>query len=1260
MLSVTYFTIYDSDIMPLIKALIEIKKKFGEVIDINLISQDIMRNPEDMEQVRVKAKNSKLFIIHLHGGESSFPYYEDFLKIAGDNNIDTCIFDAGYDVRPDLVKASTVTFEVYKYIFKYIIFNGEKNCYNLFLYLLNHYEIKKTVYDEPHQPPIAGIYHPRFNYLPDLKTYIKEYTDRNKPTIGVVFYQRDWVTKNLSYIDRIIEIIEKKGANVLACFQAIGMSSEDSDKDMGWFFTNYFQLDGKTVINCMLSFLVFSLCSINNGRMDSLECMERNSDENFKRSWFFRKLGVPVIKIVNTYSEYEDWKDSKQGLNPLDIIWSIALPEFDGDLITIPVCSREKSEKDLSTGLKITKFKPIPDRMEKAVDLALNWAKLSRISNDKKKVAIIFHNYPPRNDQIACAFGLDSTKSVADLLKAMKEDGYIVDDIPETGDELIDMILKRATNDQRWNSEDDILNMAVGNVPFEKCEDFFSYLPDENKKALEKDWGKSPGEVMTAKQHMIIPGIINGNVFIGLQPRRGFIEDPAKIYHDPDLSPPWQYLGYYKWIRDEFKADAVMHIGKHGSLEWLPGKAIGLSENCYPDIAILDLPNIYPYIINNPSEGTCAKRRSYACIIDHLIPVMNNADSYGHIAEIEVLLDDYYHIKTQDTKKMPHQQKAIWDKVIEAKLDTDLKVTQEQAFSNFDKFIENLHGYISEVKDTLIRDGLHILGRPPKDDSLIEMFTALTRLANGSIPSLRESITKNLCLDYEDLLANRGKFNVVLHKSNAAIIDEINAKIHEILKEYEKTAFDPDTAPEIANNFFKGEVSAIQKVLVYIGDVLKLKLSLTEEEIDICLAALSGSFVPPGPSGAPTRGCADILPSGRNFYSIDPNAVPSRAAYKVGCKLADELLARYVDEEGHFPESIGMIIWGGGVMRTKGDDIAEIFSFLGVRPVWEDKSGRVTDIEVIPLEELKRPRIDFTIREGGLRDAFPNIIFLINKAVEKVIELDEPDDMNFVRKHFKETYASCMKKKIGREESRDMASARVFGSKPGTYGAGVCDLIDSQEWETDEDLANVYVTWGAYAYSEKNYGKFIPEVFKERLKNTQVVVKNEDTREYDFLDGDDFYSYQGGMIAAVRHFSGKDPQAFSCDTSDPDRIKVRTVKEEAKHIFRARILNPKWIESMKKHGFKGAGDFSRMVDVAFGWDATANTMEDWMYEALANTYALDREMQDFFNEHNKYALHNIAERLLEAVERGMWDASEEMVDELKELMMEVEGELEAN
>jgi len=404
---------------------------------------------------------------------------------------------------------------------------------------------------------------------------------------------------------------------------------------------------------------------------------------------------------------------------------------------------------------------------------------------------------------------------------------------------------------------------------------------------------------------------------------------------------------------------------------------------------------------------------------------------------------------------------------------------------------------------------------------------------------------------------------------------------------------------------------------------------------------------------------ADILPTARNFYSVDPQAIPSPAAWRVGVALGDALLERYLRDEGRYPESIGMVIWGSPTMRTKGDDIAEVLYLLGVKPVWEEVSGRVKGLEIIPLEELGRPRIDVTLRISGLfRDAFPNLVHLIDEAVEMVANLDEPPEWNYLAKHVREEVEEKVAAGMSPEQAREEATYRIFGCKPGAYGAGVSEAIDAKNWEDEKDLGEIYVVWGGYAYGRKNYGVSVPEQFKKRLSQLDLTVKNEDTREYDMLDSDDFYSFHGGMIAAVRAFRGKAPRSYCGDGSDPDRVKIRSTAEETKFIFRARILNPKWIESMKRHGYRGAADLSRAVDVAFGWDATAEVLEDWMYEELARKYALDRGMQEWLKEVNPYALQNIAERLLEAIERGMWRATEEMRRKLRDVYLSIEGVLE--
>ncbi len=637
---------------------------------------------------------------------------------------------------------------------------------------------------------------------------------------------------------------------------------------------------------------------------------------------------------------------------------------------------------------------------------------------------------------------------------------------------------------------------------------------------------------------------------------------------------------------------------------------------------------------------------------------MHNADAYDEMAELEVMLADYYQAASEDPSKLPTQKKMIWEKVCEAKLDHDLEIEEEEAFSDFDKFLEKLHEYLHEMADTQIRDGLHILGEPPEGSRLDEFLVALTRLANGCVPSIRQSLAEAMDYDYDYLLSNRGRI-VSGSKTCGQVIEDFNALALRLVSALHEKGFAVETIPELVEEILGKRNPKIEKVLGYIAATLAPSINATADELTAVLCASDGGFVSPGPSGAPTRGMADILPTGRNFYSVDPQAIPSQAAWKVGVAQADALLERYLEDEGCYPESLGMVIWGSPTMRTKGDDIAEVLCLMGVRPVWEERSGRVTGIELIPIEELQRPRIDVMLRISGFfRDAFPNIVHLVDRAVELVAEQKEPPEQNFLAKHVSADISEKTAAGIDGEQAKTLACYRIFGCRPGAYGAGVSDAIDSKNWKNEKDLAEIYVKWGGYAYGRKNFGATVPDEFRRRLSRLDLTVKNEDTREYDMLDGDDFYSYHGGMIAAVKALKGELPRSYCGDSSDPGRVKTRSTAEETKHIFRARILNPKWIESMKRHGYKGAGDISRMVDIAFGWDATAEVLEDWMYEELANKYALDKEMQEWLKKVNPHALQNIAERLLEAVERGMWQASDEMKEELRDVYLDIEGWIE--
>jgi len=1254
---IAYITTQEaSDVFPLISAFKELISREGGVAEIAIRSGGELKDAACREEFERIAFDSDLVIFNLHGGKRSLPCFDELIsKLQGGK---AAIFAKNSSNEPEieLMKHSTVDEEIYRKVSKYLDYGGKENFYRLIHYLAGLFAGNDYEFSEPQKPTWEGIYHPDFDHVPTLDEYLLDKYVAGRPTVGLWFYQSLWQAGNTVFIDSLIREIEHQGANVIAVFLHSLKDIERGTMGAEWVVENFFMKNGKPIIDVLISTLMFSL-SVKpwdgEGSAEDVGKQIARSEE-----WFLKKLNVPVLKAIVTYNNPDEWKESLQGCSPLDISMGIAMPEFDGMLITVPVAARKRTEIDPLTGARVIRFEPLPERIDKVVRLSLNWARLRHIPNAEKKVAIIFHNYPPRDDRIGTAFGLDSPVSVLNIMRTMQDAGYTIERLPESGQALIEEVKSRLTLDRRWKSPEELARRAIDSVSEKDYLQWFGRLPAAVQAKMTAAWGAPPGELFVHKKSLIIPGIINGNFFIGLQPPRGFLEDPAAIYHSPDHPIPHHYYAYYRWIRDVFKANVIMHIGKHGSLEWLPGKAVGLSESCFPDIAISDLPNIYPYIINNPGEGTQAKRRSYCCIIDHLVPVMHNADAYDEMAELEVMLADYYQASSQDPAKLPTQMKMIWEKVCEAKLDHDLETDEEEAFSDFDKFLEILHEYLHEMADTQIRDGLHILGEPPEGSRLDEFLVALTRLANGRVPSLRQSLAESMGYDYDYLLSNRGKI-VSGSKTCGQVIEDLNALAFSLVSGLHDQGFAVETIPVLMKEILGKGNPRIEKVLDYIATTLAPNIDATVDELSAVLCASNGGFVSPGPSGAPTRGMADILPTGRNFYSVDPQAIPSQAAWKVGVAQADALLQRYLADEGCYPQSLGIVIWGSPTMRTKGDDIAEILCLMGVRPVWEEKSGRVTGIELIPMEELQRPRVDVMLRISGFfRDAFPNIVHLVDKAVELVAGQKESADQNYLAKHVSLDISEKTAAGVDQEQARIEACYRIFGCRPGAYGAGVSDAIDSKNWKDENDLAEIYVKWGGYAYGRKNFGVTVPDEFRRRLRRLDLTVKNEDTREYDMLDGDDFYSYHGGMISAVKALKGELPRSYCGDSSDPDRVKTRSTVEETKHIFRARILNPKWIESMQRHGYKGAGDLSRMVDIAFGWDATAAVLEDWMYESLANKYALDKEMQEWMKKVNPHALQNIAERLLEAVERGMWQATDEMKEKLRDIYLETEGWIE--
>ncbi|MCW2819737.1 MAG: cobN, partial [Marmoricola sp.] len=695
----------------------------------------------------------------------------------------------------------------------------------------------------------------------------------------------------------------------------------------------------------------------------------------------------------------------------------------------------------------------------------------------------------------------------------------------------------------------------------------------------------------------------------------------------------------YRWLRASpeeggFGAHAVVHLGKHGSMEWLPGKNAALSAECATDAAIADLPLIYPFLVNDPGEGAQAKRRAHATIVDHLIPPMARAETYGDIAKLEQLLDEHANIAAMDPAKLPAIRGEIWTLMHAAEMHRDLGLEERPDDESFDDFILHVDGWLCEIKDAQIRDGLHVLGQAPDGEARVNLVLAILRAAQvwggetAAVPGLRSAL------------------GLKEGAEATGAVDAVEEQARTLVQRMEDARWDAAAAAEVHDD------PVVQQVLRFAAEQVVPRLARTTDELDAVLHALEGGFIPAGPSGSPLRGLVNVLPTGRNFYTVDPRAVPSRLAWETGRAMADSLVERYLSDTGTYPESVGLSVWGTSAMRTSGDDVAEVLALLGVRPSWDMASRRVDDLEVVPLAELGRPRIDVTVRISGFfRDAFPHVLAMLDDAVQLVAALDEPADQNYVRAHAQADLAD--------HGDQRRATSRIFGSKPGSYGAGILQVVESGNWRSDDDLAEVYTAWGGFAYGRGLDGAPAAEDMRTNYRRIKVAAKNIDTREHDIADSDDYYQYHGGMVATVRALTGTAPAAYVGDSTTPDAVRTRTLQEETNRVFRARVVNPRWIGAMQRHGYKGAFELAATVDYLFGFDATTGVVHDWMYEALAREYVLDETNQDFMRRSNPWALRGIVEKLHEAVERGLWESPDPTtLAEMQQVYLDLEGDLE--
>ena len=1122
----------------------------------------------------------------------------------------------GGEMVPDaaLMALSSVPAGIAAHAHEYLAHGGPGNLRELARFLADTVLLTGNGFAPPEPMPAWGL-HPWSS-------------DADGPVIAVLYYRAHELAGNTSFVDALCNAIGSCDARALPVWCASLRAADP----------------GLLEALCEADVLIVTVLAAG-GAIPARS--QAGGDDEAWDVGAIAALDIPVVQALCLTSPRGQWAAASAGLSPLDAATQVAIPEFDGRLISVPFSFKETGQDGLS------RYIPDPERAARVAGTAVALARLRHIPPSERRVAIVLSAYPTKHSRIGNAVGLDTPASTVRLLRALRGRGYDIGPAdgpdalpgiePPDGDALIHALIAAGGQDPDWLTDQQMASAAV-RIPAAQYRRWFDRLPPGLRTSMEQAWGPPPGELYvdrasSAGGEIVLAALSAGNVLLLVQPPRGFGENPVAIYHDPDLPPSHHYLAAYRWLEDGFGAHAVVHMGKHGNLEWLPGKSLGMSAACGPDAALGNLPLIYPFLVNDPGEGTQAKRRAHATIVDHLVPPMTRAETYGDLARLEQLLDEHASLAALDPAKLPAIRAQIWTLIQAARLDHDLGLDSRPHDTEFDDFLLHVDGWLCEVKDAQIRDGLHVLGVAPEGAQRVGLVLAMLQArqiwAGGGMPGLREALGLT-----EDGTASR------------AAVDRAEELARALVEGMELADWQAGAAPVVAAGVLGADSEAIERLLRFAADELIPRLAATAGEIDAVLHALDGGHVPAGPSGSPLRGLINTLPTGRNFYAVDPKAVPSRLAWDTGQQLARSLLTRYQEDTGEWPSTVGLSVWGTAAMRTSGDDIAEVLALLGVRPVWDDASRRVTGLEVIPAAELGRPRIDVVIRISGFfRDAFPHVVTLLDDAVRLVADLDEDPAGNFVRAH-----ALADLERLG---DLRRATTRIFGSPPGSYGAGILPLMESRSWRDDADLAEVYAAWGGHAYGRELDGRAAREDMESSYRRIRLAVKNTDSREHDIADSDDYYQYHGGMIATVRSLTGAAPLAYVGDSTRPDNVRTRSLAQESARVFRSRVVNPRWIQAMRRHGYKGAFELAATVDYLFGWDATTGVVADWMYEQLAACYVFDPETREFLEASNPWALRGITERLLEAADRGLWEApAEPTLEALRGVYLQVEGQLE--
>ncbi len=1140
------------------------------------------------------ASKSKLVVARILGGAGYWKYgfaqYAARLREAG-----IPFVALPGDDKPDseLRALSTVSDEAYDALWAYLVESGPENSTNFLLYC--QHLLGKSETPEAARPLLrAGVYWPGAG-VSDLDAAQAAWQD-DQPVVPIIFYRALVQGGGLNPINRLTKSLSRAGLNPLPIFVA----SLKDPISRATLETLFGSAPPSVILNCT-AFAVGSPHQDDPATNNPLTMPAANNAQ--------------VFQVILSGASEEAWSDSAQGLSARDIAMNVALPEVDGRVLSRAISFKGEAFFDEATECPIATYQAHGDRIEFVSRLAKNWALLRETKPADKKVALILANYPNKDGRLANGVGLDTPAATVHVLNLLQAEG-LTTQAPKDAKALMDKIMAGPTN---WLT-DRAEKTGGERLPLSVYKAHFNDLPWALKEQITSRWGAPTSDPFVDDDGFALSIHKFGNAVVGLQPARGYNIDPTETYHSPDLVPPHNYLAFYFWLRHQWGTDAIVHMGKHGNLEWLPGKAVALSQECWPEVIFGATPHIYPFIVNDPGEGTQAKRRTSAVIIDHLTPPLTRAESYGPMRDLEALVDEYYEAAGVDPRRITHLRKEIMSLAEVTGLAKDASFTGEE-----DTDLAKLDAYLCELKEAQIRDGLHIFGQSPEGALARDLAIALARVPRGDGSGKDASLLRALAADLElnidpldcDLAAPASKKPAALvgegiWRTNGDTVERLETLSQALLQDGGWGDGDSQAAPGPASQ------AVIDEINTTIRPILE---SCGLDEGAGLLTALKGHFVAPAPSGAPTRGRLDVLPTGRNFFSVDSRAVPTPTAWALGWKSANLLIEKHLQDHGDWPRTMLLTAWGTANMRTGGDDIAQALALMGVKPTWDSANRRVTGFEIIPHTALGRPRVDVTLRISGFfRDAFPQLIALVDSASRAVQTLDEPNDLN----------PAAGRAKAG----EDMA--RVFGSKPGAYGAGLQALIDERIWSDKSDFAEAYLEWGSYAYSAKAEGTKAKAAFSQRLSQTEAIVQNQDNREHDILDSDDYYQFEGGAAAAVSTLQGQDRPIYHNDHSRPERPVIRTLEDEIGRVVRSRVVNPKWIDGVKRHGYKGAFEIAATVDYLFAFAATTGAVKNHHFDLCEEAFLADDDTRAFIAENNAPALQDIADRLQEAIDRGLW------------------------